>query len=69
MIFGLYEPARMGRVLHPDALYRTHARLLVVILVIQIDDFDLCPVDPKRDPPISCDRQTPDALTIAGESR
>jgi hypothetical protein len=33
-------------------------------LVIEIDDFDLDLVDPKRDPPIFGDEQTPVALPV-----
>src|SRR5882724_12649539 len=45
---ALHEPAGMSGIFHADTLYRVHGRLLVVVLVVEVDNLDLGLVDPKR---------------------
>ena len=39
----------------------------MVILIVEIDDLHLFPVDPEREPPVPGDRQAPGALAVAGQ--
>jgi hypothetical protein len=40
---------------------------LVVVFIVQVDDFDVCPVDPECQPPIFDDEQAPNTFAVTGQ--
>src|ERR1700730_590006 len=57
----------MGRVLHPNAFFWAHANLLMVVLVVEVDNFDLGLIDAKRQSPVFGDEQTPRSFAVTGQ--
>lgn len=61
------ETSGMGWILHANAGCIGHGfAFLVVVPLIEVDDFDLGLIDPERDPPVLGDKQAPDTFPVAG---
>ena len=39
----------------------------MIVFIIEVDDLDFLPIDPKRHPPVARDRQAPRSLAVAGQ--